>query len=381
MPGALLTRGQPFAAAAVERAIRTERPPHALLLVGPTGAGKTTLAYDLAAGLLCTASPARERPCGRCLACRKVRAGTHPDVHRLAPAGPGGQVRLPQVHELQAALALHPLEGTWRIAIVEAAHRLNQDAQNALLKTLEEPPGHTVIVLAAEDESLLLPTVRSRCARLRLNSLPSTAIVELLASEAGVEAPRAALLGRLAAGRPGLALALGRDQEAEIAYGRLARTLLDLAVADRRTRLAAASGLLADASIIAGATDPPGSLAATSTAAAPGAGRSATRQPPPAERRRALLGLLEAWRELARDLAVAAHAGPRPVRAVDLLEEIVDLAERSDPSALTAFLGRLDGLAGAVDAYANPELVLDVLLLEWPRPRGSGAGARSNPAA
>src|SRR5205085_102656 len=99
------------------------------------GSGKDTLASDLAAGLLCTAADPAARPCRACAACRKVEHGNHPDVHRIAPEGAGDQIRLAQVTALVSELALLPMEGRRRVAIINAAHRLNPDAQNALLKT------------------------------------------------------------------------------------------------------------------------------------------------------------------------------------------------------------------------------------------------------
>src|SRR6188508_1518247 len=123
----LLTRGNPAAQRLVERAIESGRPPHALLLVGPEGVGKTTLALDLAAGLLCLASDPVDRPCRTCAACRKVEHGNHPDLHRLAPEGAGQQIRIGQVQQLTSDLSLLPLEGRFRLAIIEKAQRLNED--------------------------------------------------------------------------------------------------------------------------------------------------------------------------------------------------------------------------------------------------------------
>ena len=131
--------------------------PHAVLLVGPAGIGKTTLALDLAAGLLCTAEDVAERPCGACRACRLVASGGHPDLHRIGPEGPGRQVviggpgaRARGIRDLIGELALLPVEGGARVAIVEAAHRMNEDAQAALLKTLEEPPAGVTLILCAD---------------------------------------------------------------------------------------------------------------------------------------------------------------------------------------------------------------------------------------
>ena len=367
-----MTRGQPSAVAAIRRAVDSERPPHALLLVGPARVGKTTLALDLAAGLLCSAPDPARRPCRECVACRKVEHGNHPDVHRLAPEGAGGQVRLGRIQELQSALSLMSMEGRFRVAIVEQADRLNPDAQNAFLKTLEEPPPGVSIVLAAEDESPLLPTVRSRCVRVRLGPVAVAEIGRLLADRGLADPARGAALARLAGGAPGLAIAFAQEPESVLVHARVVRTLLDLADADRRTRLGAAAELVADAMVLVDAAEPDG--VDGDGPDRPAAGRQLPRGAP-AERRRAVLALLSAWRPLARDLALAANGGTRQLVHLDLLEEISDAGARLDRRAIVDFLSLLDELAAAIEAYANAELALDVLLLAWPRPVAAGSAA------
>ena len=207
------TRGQTAALGMIAAMVRGQVPPHAILLVGLDGVGKTTLALDLAAGLLCEADP-EARPCRACRSCRMVERDGHPDLHRLAPVGPGRQVviggpeaRFRGVRDLIGDLALMPVEGRARVAIIEGADRMNEDAQSALLKTLEEPPRGAVIVLCADQETRLLPTVRSRCARIRLGLVRSRDIEAIVADHDLADPPLAARLGRLATGRPGLALA------------------------------------------------------------------------------------------------------------------------------------------------------------------------------
>ena len=227
------------------------RAPHALLLVGPAGVGKTTLALDLAARLLCIHPVPEDRPCRSCRACRMLDGGNHPDLHRLAPEGAGGQIRIDTVRRLASQLALMSVEGGARVAVVEAAHRLNEDAQNALLKTLEEPPAGVTIVLCADDDDRLLPTVRSRCARLRLGPASTRAIEELLAERGVADPPLAARLARLAGGRPGVALAYAAAPETIAIRAEIARTLIDLLDRGRSARLGAIRQLIARAGELA----------------------------------------------------------------------------------------------------------------------------------
>jgi DNA polymerase III subunit delta' len=388
------TVGQPSALSAIERAVRDGRPPQALLLVGPANVGKTTLALDLAAALLCTERDETGRPCHVCAACRRVAHGNHPDLHRLAPTGPGGQVLLPAVRALLAEMALRPMEGRHRIAVIEQADRLNEDAQNALLKLLEEPPEGAVVCLAVDDETAILDTVVSRCRRLRLGPTSPDVIATLLVERGLADASRASLLARVAAGRPGVAVAFAERPEGLLVEARLVRQLLDLLAAPPAARLVAAPGLLAEAAELvedSGGARAPGSARQEDEAQLRDGegndgetprddgggtprddqaerGRRSARMAP-AERRRAVRRLLELWRETGRELAVVAFGGAAESHRVDLLEDFTAAAATLVPSELTGFLARLDGLALAIDGYANPELVLDTLLLAWPAGR------------
>ena len=357
--GTFLTQGHDAALKAVRRAVVSEHPPHALLLVGPRGVGKTTLALDLAAGLLCLADDPASRPCRDCSACRKVAADNHPDLHLVEPVGVGEQIRIAQVQGLATELSLTAMEGRFRIAIITAAQRLNLDAQNALLKTLEEPGPATVLVLCADDAAPLLPTVLSRAARLRLAPAPVSELTDRLIEGEHAQAAQARALALAAGGRTGLALRLADQPEAVMARARISHTLLELATADRRTRLGAATELITDGATVDAAlrdeVAPSGKLQ-------------------PVERRRAVTMVIDVWRDLGRDLAVAAHGDGHGVRDLDQLEGLLELGPRIDATALRRFLDRLDRLALAIEGYASPELTLDALLLTWPSP---GPAART----
>ena len=384
--GRFATRGQPAAVAALERMLR-QGAPQALLLVGPGSVGKTTLALDLAAGILCHAGDPDARPCGACRSCRLIDAGAHQDLHRLAPEGPGRQVRIGDHHDPEPGTVRHllrelarlPVEGAHRVAIVEGAHRLNEDAQNALLKTLEEPPPGATLILCADEPERLLPTVRSRTAVLRLGPVGPRAMEGLLA-EHGVEPPRGARLARLADGRPGLAIALAAAPEAVAAREELARSLLDLAALGTADRLLAGRDLLARAADVArtgGAPgDAPGPAAEGVAAAAPGDPEADPGAPPargtPAERRLAAAALLATWTAVARDLAVTAAGAGAAARDTALLDDLRAVAGAVPPDACVAFLGRLVRAAELLEGNANPELLVDTLVLAWPHARAAG---------
>ncbi len=197
--------GHERVSARLGRAVAEDRVPGALLLLGPPGIGKRRVADAFAARLLCLA-PEGGDACGACAHCTRLAAGTHPDLRLVTRDEERRDIRIEQVRELARWLALQPLMATRKIAVVDGAHCLNEHGQNALLKTLEEPPAASVLVLIAPSAGLLLPTIRSRCQVFRLDPLPREGVVRVLTA-AGVSPERARDLASLAEGSPGQALA------------------------------------------------------------------------------------------------------------------------------------------------------------------------------
>ncbi len=142
---------------------------HAYIISGPCRDDVNALADTLAAALLCEGSAA-EKPCGTCRSCRKTLRGIHPDVTVVDRAGDRLEITVDQIRQVRADAVVMPNEAARKVYIIRSADTMNAAAQNALLKSLEEPPAQAAFVLAAENPSLLLPTVRSRCAHIPLFS-------------------------------------------------------------------------------------------------------------------------------------------------------------------------------------------------------------------
>lgn len=171
--------------------------PHAFLFTGIAGIGKHLVANGLVKALNCLTGT--DDFCGECLQCRKIDKQAHPDVQLLEPLPDKKGLLIEQVRTLQQDIIFKPLEGKKKAVIIDQAETMNASAANCLLKTLEEPPEDTVIILLAQAVSDMLPTVLSRCQRIHFTPLTDEDLLGLLA-EQGIEAARAALLLPLAQG-------------------------------------------------------------------------------------------------------------------------------------------------------------------------------------
>ena len=194
----------------LKRGLATGRFAHAQLLVGPEGSGKRTLARMIARALLCTGAPGVG--CGQCPACRQVATDNHPDLLFVKPTG-RKSLRVEEIEGLQHALSLKAYEGGKRVAILEDAHMMTPQAQNKLLKTLEEPPQGVTLLLIATQTEPLLPTILSRCQTLRLQRVPEEELAALLQTRLALPPERAAHVAAMADGRVGQALQLAQNPE------------------------------------------------------------------------------------------------------------------------------------------------------------------------
>lgn len=302
---------------------------HAYGLFGPRSVGKRTVALRLAQTLNC------ERPvpggCGTCLACRKIERGIHPDVRLVARAADRKDIAIDQIREMQEDLALRPLEGRHRVVIVDDAAELNQFGQDALLKTLEEPPGHAVLLLVTTTPAALHETIRSRLQPLVLRLVPTAEIAAGLAARGGRDAEDHAAA---AAGRPGLAVALASAEGPGSDRERIASELYRLVSSGLTDRFAWAADLCDESD--------------------------------PRRRADAIDARLGEWSELLRDAAVAARGELvrplRPTRAAETRR--LASSVRSDDLLGAALLAQR--LRGDLAWSANARALLELFALRLP---------------
>ncbi len=185
--------------------------PPALLFSGPEGVGKRLTAVALAQALNCqrpvTLEDDRRDSCGECPSCRRIARGTHPDVVVLEPED--GIIAIAAVREdVIGKSGYRPFEGQRRVFIIDDAELMNEPAQDALLKTLEEPPAFSVLVLVSAQPEALLPTVRSRCYRLRFGPVSEEDVARVLRERHGMAEADARAASALSDGSIGRALAI-----------------------------------------------------------------------------------------------------------------------------------------------------------------------------
>ena len=332
--------GHGWAVALLQRAVPSPR--HAYLITGPRHVGKTTLAQAFAQTLLCAQGGVA--PCGSCRACRLMTAGAHPDFRLVQPVDKEGEVdrargliRVEHANELVRAVAMRPMEGRYKIFLIQDVHAANDNFANKILKTLEEPSAHVILLLTADDRVNVLPTIVSRCQVLPLRPLDLTTVRAALTSTWQLDAARADLLARLSTGRLGWAV-----QEADDAQFLATRTtslerLQELTRSDRIDRLAFAEELAAR--------------------------RTHT----------ALFELLELWTSWWRDVMLVQSGCADACTNVDYLDAVQAHARRFPRTEVRAYLALLQQIDGYLHHTVNPRLALDVLLLRLPHERRRAA--------
>jgi DNA polymerase-3 subunit delta' len=316
--------------------------PTSLLFSGPEGVGKLDAAMNLARALNCArAVEGSEDGCGECAVCRRIDTGNFPDVRVIRPEGAGRQIKAELVRQVVTESSSRPFEGRKRVTIFEAADRMNPTSANTLLKTLEEAFSWNVLILITSLEAAILPTLLSRCQRVRFIPLLPEEVTEVLVSRHGFEPDEARLAASVSGGSLTRALGAKTDELME-----LRREALEIA--------GALAEPLSRADLFAGADR--------------------------LSKHKELSGIVRMLVGLLRDVSCIAGGESTGIVHFDLARELAQLASRAPLDAwLQAYVLAEETLRDLDVRYANKRITLENLFLTFAEMRDSHL-ARGGPA-
>ena len=319
------------------RVIARDSMPPAVLMAGPAGVGKRLTAIAIAQAVNClqpqSSSEFERDACGECASCRRIARGVHPDVIVVEP-GETGAIKIEQLRDVIDRSQYRPFEGRRRVVIINEADAAGADAQSALLKTLEEPPSASLFILISSIPDALLPTVLSRCPRLRFGPLTAAEVARVLKQDHGYSESDARAAAADADGSIGRALESQSDDltEARDAAQRLLQETARTSDPTRRINLAR------------DLTEGKGT---------------------PAEERNRLAVRLRSLGSLLRDVGIIASRADRGMLAnADLEAQLEKLSSSFDAERSLRAYAAVDRALAALDRNASAKVVADWLLLE-----------------
>jgi DNA polymerase-3 subunit delta' len=303
-------------------------PRHAYLFAGPPGLGRRTLALRFAQALNCQTPVDAGIPCRQCRDCKQIQAMQHADLTVVQAEYEGGIIKVDQIRDARRMLTLKPYMAKYRVALFLRFQEANDNAANALLKTLEEAPSYAVLILTADNPEQLLPTIVSRCEVLRLRPL-SNEVVQRELETRGLETDRAKLIAHISSGRFGYALQLVEDTTLLEKREEQLNDLQRLVAATRVEKFAYADKLARDKDSM----------------------------------RHTILTWLSYW----RDVMLRAAQAETPLTNLDRNMEIESLAGRMNLSSARNVVAQLEDALEKMERNVNPRLLAEVVLLDLPR--------------
>jgi DNA polymerase-3 subunit delta' len=340
------------------RAVHSGTLPPSLVFAGPEGVGKKQVAYALAQALNCLepveAAGGGRDACGSCASCSRIARGLHPDVLTIKRPDDKSSIAVSQVRDLNRQVGYRPFEARHRVVVIDDADELGDDSQDALLKTLEEPPARNVFVLVTSRPNLLSTTVRSRCCVLRFAPLASAEIAEALETAQGVAIGDARAAAALSGGSFARAMGAGAGERAQTRAVAAAALMETARTPDVRARLAVSAALLK----AAGRKGRDASKDASRDTEKDKEGKGAAD-------RESVAGRLRAMGSLLRDLAVLTTRAPETALVnLDLRADLESLARHYDLDRLARAFSAVGRSLVALERNASPKIVADWLVLQ-----------------
>ncbi len=206
-------KGQDKAIELLVSGIKQKRLAHAYLFAGPESIGKGKAAQTLAKTLNCEEE--KLDSCDKCPSCRKIDNGNHPDVHWISPEGRGDIIKIEKIRWLRQNISLKPYEAKAKFYIIDKAHKMNDAASNALLKTLEEPPANSILILISQNPERLFYTIKSRCQKVNFKAMDQDALARILKDEYNLSSEKSHFFSFFSSGRIGKAILLKDENTLE----------------------------------------------------------------------------------------------------------------------------------------------------------------------
>ena len=320
--------GHQWAVDLLHKHILGGNPRHAYLLTGPSGLGKTTLAVRLTQALFCENPIEPGQPCLECKSCRRVKKMEHPDLYPIQVQENSQVIKIDQIRELQHSLSLSPYEAPYQVAVLEDFNFANLSAQNALLKTLEEPPPHVILILTAENSDDLLETIVSRCEGIQLRLVPLETLKQALHHRYSLSEEEAERLAHLSNGRPGIALEFAESPDQLKQWDRWIQEHQNLLSSSLADRFQYAKKFKSDS--------------------------------------KKFQAITETWISLWRDVLLTAADADAPLTNLGHSREIQQLAAQVDLRTVRAIIQQLEKTHRSLQLYANTQLTIENLMLHLP---------------
>ncbi|MBI9050274.1 MAG: DNA polymerase III subunit delta' [Anaerolineaceae bacterium] len=321
--------GHEWAVTMLRQHIQKSKLQHAYLFTGAPGIGKRTLALKFAQAINCTASTMPGAPCDSCRDCKQFEAMQHPDLSLITPEDVGGKIKVNQIRELQHVLSLAPYQSKYRIALLQGFDKANANAQNALLKTLEEAPPRVILLLTSVSAENLLPTIVSRCEILRLRPMPLQVLQEELTQSWQIPAEKARLLAHITSGRLGEALQYHNNEtlmEQRKTHLEDMNILLKSNIRDRFSYAESAS-----------------------------------------QEKQELHFRFETWLSLWRDMLHLHAQSQAPLINLDWQQDLNSLCHQINIHEINEQASAMEHALAQLETNQNPRLLTEVLLMNWPK--------------